>query len=102
MLAENSFCPTIPAGASSYLSKQVPGFPLPARCLQLLFPPTVHVDLPRAFSQQLLRASNLLTQLEEPERAEEQLAAAAELHALRPDPQRSKLMDMARIMLSSI
>mmetsp|Transcript_9467 Transcript_9467/g.25523 ORF Transcript_9467/g.25523 Transcript_9467/m.25523 type:complete len:385 (+) Transcript_9467:172-1326(+) len=47
-------------------------------------------------------AALALIQLEEPERAEEQLAAAAELHALRPDPQRSKLMDMARIMLSSI
>ncbi|KAF5841781.1 subunit of axonemal inner dynein [Dunaliella salina] len=47
-------------------------------------------------------AALALIQLEEPERAEEQLAAAAELHAIRPDPQRSKLMDMARIMLSSI
>lgn len=61
----------------------------------MLLLPAVHIPLdPNIFP--------LCLQLEEPERAEEQLTAAAELHAKKADPQRTKLMDMARIMLSSI
>jgi hypothetical protein len=41
-------------------------------------------------------------QLEEPQRAEEQLNAAAELQGSNMDAQHAKLLDMARIMLTSI
>ena len=54
-------------------------------------------------------AALALIQLEEPERAEEQLTAATELLGAgeggephQRDPQRAKLLDMARIMVTSI
>lgn len=47
-------------------------------------------------------AALALIQLEEPERAEEQLVAAAELHAHSSNAARGKLLEMARIMLNAI